>query len=485
MARSWVRFYYTESAYYDYEDVWDLSIDPIALTGAEMFTQEGRKAQFSLYVDDVWLNGGLTNSWGEVPDGLRFIRRAWVEIWDTPRDSDTARVIFAGFLLKDSITYDVKLRTIPGTNYQSQLKIGKVTVYDWLSIFVKIHENSRLSLTSGMYLIQQEMQSLFNDYSIDWQWPLNNCAVGYQLNIYPDFGTIFNNEEIWRAVTKYDTAYYRLFLTGQVPTFEIFKFKRVTNTLPLIPNQPQLYHHFLLSEYTRYYIYGSQVIFEWGLDNNDEILFSESPLYPATWTLANQLTHFGIVPSTWDGLNTLTIENATYNVLDQATPGNPIRIVVSGTLTRTVVNIIEDTDVGLLEWVNYLLNTQYASLIQNGNTPSTYVVTNRGFYPSVETTNLDTINAQYFEMTVESDTSRDAFTYEPTFVTQAPTIKNQINEYLNRTLNNRPNRVKIVTDSFITYPGKAVSIPSLDVAQLYITSKSFDFNSKLTTYEGR
>ncbi len=486
MARTWVRLYTSQTVYVDYEDVWGLSIDPITLTGAEMFIQEGRKAQFSLYLDEDWISGGLTNNWGEAPSGLRFIRRVWVEIWDTPLDSDTSLVIFAGFLFRDSIKFDVTLRTLVGSNYVQQLKQGTVTVYDWMSTFIKIHENSVLQLEEGQYVIQDQMQALFNEYSVDWSWPLNLCGVGFQLNIYPDFGTVFNNEPIWTSSGRYDNIYARLYMSGAVAKFEVFKFKRLTDSYIDNSTTPPttIYSHFLFSEYELYTIVGTSAILETALDNNSQILLTQVPIYPSTWSLAAQLAHFGLDVTGWETQNTIDIANATYTIEPQ-TSTQRLRLLASGTLTRTQIDITADAEVRLLEWVNYLLNTQYASLIQLGNTPSRYFVTNRGFYPAVETFNLDDLDSKYYRVSHEQDTGRTTFDTEYEFVAQSSTIKDQINDYTAKTLSNRPNRITITTDTIILYPGKALSAPSVGITQLYITSKAYDFNSKLTTYEGR
>lgn len=486
MARTWVRLYYTETAYYDYDNVWGLSIDPISLTGAEMYIQEGRKAQFSLFLDDVWITGGLVNNWGDDPAGLRFIRRVWVEIWDTPLDSEVARVIFAGFMLKDSIKFEVTQRTFPGTNFVQQLKQGTVTIYDWMSVFIKIHENSNLQLSSGQYVIRDQMQALFNDYSIDFQWPLNKCSVGFQLNIYPDFGTVFNNEQIWQPDGRYDNILARLYLSGTSVMFEVFKYGKKSHTIIDNSTNPPttIYNHFLLSEYELYTVYGTSVIVTATANNNSEVLFTPNPLYPLDWTLAAQLSHFGLNVTGWDAQNTITIEGATYNITPQ-TSSQRLKLLASGTLTRTVLDITDDVEVRLLEWVNYLLNTQYASLVQMGNTPSDYFVTNRGFYPAVETLNLDDLPAKYYRLEHEQDTGKTIFDTEYSFVAQTTTIKNQINAYTNQTINNRPNRITITTDVFILYPGQALSAPSIEINQMYITSKAYDFETKLTTYEGR
>jgi hypothetical protein len=162
-----------------------------------------------------------------------------------------------------------------------------------------------------------------------------------------------------------------------------------------------------------------------------------------------------------------------------------LKLLASGTLTRTVLDITDDVEVRLLEWVNYLLNTQYASLVQMRNTPSDYFVTNRGFYPAVETLNLDDLPAKYYRLEHEQDTGKTIFDTEYSFVAQTTTIKNQINAYTNQTINNRPNRITITTDVFILYPGQALSAPSIEINQMYITSKAYDFETKLTTYEGR
>jgi len=486
MARTWVRLYTNQTTYTDYDDVWGLSIDPISLTGAEMFIQEGRKAQFSLYLDEDWISGGLTNNWGEAPSGLRFIRRVWVEIWDTPLDSDTSLVIFAGFLFRDSIKFDVTLRTLVGSNYVQQLKQGTVTVYDWMSTFIKIHENSVLQLEEGQYVIQDQLQALFNEYSVDWSWPLNLCGVGFQLNIYPDFGTVFNNEPIWTSSGRYDNIYARLYQSAGVVKFELFSHNTESNSYLDYSTTPPTtyYNHGLHSRHNIYTVYGTSVVIDVSFNNDDAITETTDPSYPAEWSLQDQLDYFGLDISGWSDQNTTTLEQATYTVSPQTTT-QKLKLLASGTLTRTQIDITADAEVRLLEWVNYLLNTQYASLIQLGNTPSSYFVTNRGFYPAVETFNLDDMDSKYYGLSIEQDTGKSVFNTEYEFVAQSSTIKNQINEYVTKTINNRPNRLVLTTDTIILYPGKALSAPSLGITQQYITSKAYDFNSKLTTYEGR
>jgi len=371
MARTWVRLYTSQTTYTDYDDVWGLSIDPISLTGAEMFIEEGRKAQFSLYLDEDWISGGLTNNWGEAPSGLRFIRRVWVEIWDTPLDSDTSLVIFAGFLFRDSIKFDVTLRTLVGSNYVQQLKQGTVTVYDWMSTFIKIHENSVLQLEEGQYVIRDQLQALFNEYSVDWSWPLNLCGVGFQLNIYPDFGTVFNNEPIWTSSGRYDNIYARLYQSAGVVKFELFSHNTESiSYLDYSTTPPTTYYnHGLHSRHNIYTVYGTSVVIDVSFNNDDAITGTTDPRYPAEWSLQDQLDYFGLDISGWSDQNTTTLEQATYTVSPQTTT-QKLKLLASGTLTRTQIDITADAEVRLLEWVNYLLNTQYASLIQLGNTPS-------------------------------------------------------------------------------------------------------------------
>jgi len=443
----------SSSSAVSYSDIWDISIDPHAITGASYFSQEAQRARVTLPY-----NATIAAIIAAGPiDG---IYRARVDIWEEyvaiDADGEQQQIedcLFWGYLFADSITIDT-VGVVGETNH----KIVTLELYDHLAVLA--HSMDDVSLTEGdEIIIDDKMQELWmittgDDYPL-WGVP----PLVFDYTPYSDYSFFTYTLYIYDSPTGFDVTYARIYAVGSDLLFDVLRVDDYGT-------------YGYIGYYERYRLIGTgitQIYSNSGYAENFAALITAlgAPTDYASWSTDY---HFYEVPAT----------GVTYQIVQEDVE-HQVRLLVTGTLASGVLNVVQDQVVSGLDLFNYMLSAQFVWLHRVGGT---YVVSNKQHHPNAEAVGFtDAVKVtQYKE---EFDTRVETFDKNYTFINLGESLTGIINDYAEDYLERYPRVCSFSTNEKVEL-GDFVMLPRHNTGLIHIVEVDYDMETpQLFHYKGR
>lgn len=466
---SFIRVYTNSTTYTDISDIWGVSIDPDTITGANFFTQESRKANVSLEMCAT-IQTLLDNGTSIVAGTDHNIYPCLVEIWENFNYADNnfellehTALLFRGYLFKDSIS--INTVGVIGTTHK---KIVTLTIYDFLAVIHKylsaypespIGNNSPYYFTEGQqFLPEYELLDLWEYVPAGGSYPLwSRPPLSIDINTYPDYGLHYTQSTIYTQ-TQADVYYARIYYASGDVVFESFTVA--------------YYAGRFLGKYKIFKIVGSGywVLHEYSFNGESfaqVVTQLDIPDDYDTWESDQHVYH---VPDT-----------DVFYYVNQTDEDHPATLTVTGTVTAGIIDIVEDGNMPTLDWLNFLLSSQFAWLRYDSGA---YSVTNKLHYTTATSSGF-TDDVKVTDYRVEYDTRVDNYDVTYSFINVSDDISAEINEYAILMAAQYPAVCTFSTNEQVRC-GDFVMLPAYNPNLIHITEVSYDVNTPfLWHYKGR
>jgi hypothetical protein len=477
---SFVRLYTSETqtpaTCYTYDAIWDVQIDAETITGANYYTQESRKASFTMLMDSLFETTTFIGN-----PNKPAIYRAIIEFWESFTYADAnsdiqtyERLLFRGYLFQESFKIDTQ-----GVYSGTKARTITITAFDYLAVFLYYLKDNITHLAAGQRIpIENEYRRIWElvPYSASsgstlalWARP----ALTYSIDAYPDYGFNYSDFEMFTQTAIGGTPFYYGAWLYQIGN-DIF--------LEEIALEEHFFGH--TDHFCRYLVKGASLIPVAGYPIN---VSGIDYLWEGSYTAA--IANYSGVPAGVDKVQTLTVGAVTYSIEDiyqdeGSVDGYYLKtLLLTGIATATELEVIEATDINTISWWQYMINIQFGWLYSHNN-GFNYYISNKAFLVSADTAGFSS-EIKVTDYSENMDGNRESYDTSNDFIVNDQVFKQQIDTYA-KDVTRRFNRVCSFGCNSLVHAGQYVHLLEHNQHMIHIIEASYNPTEPfLYHYKGR